>query len=1036
MRKSIWLLSAGLFALAAPVAAQTTDTDGTAAKPAGGSTAEGSAVSTTGTATTAQVDTGDIVVTATRRNQALSDVPLAVSAVTAESLANTGASDIRQMQQVSPSLLVSSTQSEGGASTARIRGIGTVGDNPGLESSVGVFIDGVYRSRTGVGLSELGAVDRIEVLRGPQGTLFGRNTSAGLISIITAKPKFNTEISGELTAGNYNLRRGSLSATGGLSDTIAVRFDGVYLKRDGFLKDLISGRDVNNRDRFLLRGQALFQPTDSLSFRLVADYSKRNEECCAAPFLPASDAILTGPGTVTRGPSTAKPLVEALSGVALPDNPFKRDVTISRGRSYRGDVRDGGISGELNYDFGGAELTSITAYRDNKLIRGTDVDYNALDLVYRPDDGTAFNRFKTFSQEARLQGTTFGGKLDWLVGGYYANEKLNSRDSLRYGNDYGRLANCLVAANFAASPLIPDNIVAPSSSPSGTCFQPAIAQGVFNNLVAGYNAAVLASNIPLATALAGQAGTLAAFARLNASGFGPSPVNYTLPIFTNSGFQNIAIANPFAPDFSFANAGFIDDFRQNSNNIAVFTHNIFSITDALKLTVGARYTRETKRLVSNLTDNNLGCAVFSGTALAQLPCANPSVPGGNIDIDGKKTESKLSGTAVLSFKPTDQLLTYVSYSRGYKAGGFNLDRSALTRRVSLNSSGQPIAGAVCPTSGTLPTGCARYASAKDLEFRPETNDAIELGAKYNGRGFDVNVAVFHQLFKDFQLNTFNGVNFIVENIESCSSDLNGADTDNNPNNGACPGKTRAGVRSQGVEVEIFTRPFRDFSFNLGTTYADSKYRKNLVGAGGRALTNALFQLPGRRLSNAAVLTVTSAVTWTPPIGSSGMHGLAYLDVRHQSKYNTGSDLDIEKVENGYTVFNARLGLRGPDDAWGVELWAQNLFNEKYKQIAFDAFLQGSGTQRGVEQGFYTRSNQLYGVFLADPRTYGITLRGKFAPKRPAPPEYVAPPAPPPPPAMQTCADGSVILASDTCPPPPAPPPPPPPAPAPTGERGR
>ena len=273
-------------------------------------------------------------------------------------------------------------------------------------------------------------------------------------------------------------------------------------------------------------------------------------------------------------------------------------------------------------------------------------------------------------------------------------------------------------------------------------------------------------------------------------------------------------------------------------------------------------------------------------------------------------------------------------------------------------------------------------------------------------------------------------------VQTCALPiLNGADTDSNPNNGRCTGKTRAGVKSQGVEVEIFTRPFRDFSFNLGTTYADSKYRKNLVGAGGRPLTNALFQLPGRRLSNAAVLTVTSAVTWTPPIGNSGMHGLAYLDVRHQSKFNTGSNLDIEKIENGYTVFNARLGLRGPDNAWGVELWAQNLFNEKYKQIAFDAFLQGSGTQRGVEQGFYTRSNQLYGVFLADPRTYGITLRGKFAPKRPAPPEYVAPPAPPPLPPMQTCADGSVILASDTCPPPPAPPPPPPP-PAPTGERGR
>src|SRR4030095_7983354 len=243
MRKSMWLLSAGLVALSMPAYAQT-DTDQNAAQPTEGATAQAASVDQAG-------DESEIVVTATRRNEALSDVPLAVSAVTAETLQNSGASDIRQLTQVSPSLLVSSTSSEAGAGVARIRGIGTVGDNPGLESSVAVFIDGVYRSRTGVGLTELGAVDRIEVLRGPQGTLFGRNASAGLISIITAKPKFKTEVSGELTVGNYDLRRVELSATGPVSDTVAARIDGVWMKRDGFLEDVISGRSLNDRDRWL-----------------------------------------------------------------------------------------------------------------------------------------------------------------------------------------------------------------------------------------------------------------------------------------------------------------------------------------------------------------------------------------------------------------------------------------------------------------------------------------------------------------------------------------------------------------------------------------------------------------------------------------------------------------------------------------------------------------------------------------------------------------------------------------------------------------
>ena len=133
-------------------------------------------------------------------------MPVAISAVTAETLQNSGANDIRQLNQVAPSLLVSSTGSEANGS-ARIRGIGTVGDNPGLESSVPVFIDGVYRSRSGIGLNELGEIERVEVQRGPQGTLGGRNSSAGLISIYSKKPEFTFGGSGELTYGNYNFMR-------------------------------------------------------------------------------------------------------------------------------------------------------------------------------------------------------------------------------------------------------------------------------------------------------------------------------------------------------------------------------------------------------------------------------------------------------------------------------------------------------------------------------------------------------------------------------------------------------------------------------------------------------------------------------------------------------------------------------------------------------------------------------------------------------------------------------------------------------------
>ena len=383
MSKSVWLLSAALVAIATPAVGQTaqsnTDTDKGSAQPTQSAT-EGAAVQDQAREQQ-PVDTGDIVITATRRNEALSDVPMAVSAVTAQTLEYTGASDIRQLNQVSPSLLVSSTSSEGGAAVARIRGIGTVGDNPGLEGSVGIFVDGVYRSRAGAGLTELGPLDRIEVLRGPQGTLFGRNTSAGLISIITAKPRFQPEVSGQIDVGNYDMRRLEASITGPISDTIAARLDGVYMKRDGFLKDVISGRDVNDRDRWLLRGQVLFQPSDNFSFRVIGDYSKRNEECCAAPYLPAHDVTASG-----EGPSSIAGLERALGGV-INDDPFARDVSITPGRDYASDVKDGGISGEAVYDMGWGELTSITAYRYNKYTRGHDADFNNLDILYRDSDG-------------------------------------------------------------------------------------------------------------------------------------------------------------------------------------------------------------------------------------------------------------------------------------------------------------------------------------------------------------------------------------------------------------------------------------------------------------------------------------------------------------------------------------------------------------------------------------------------------------------------------------------------------------------------
>ena len=938
MRKSVWLMSAGLVALATPAAAQNNTPPAQPAPQQDATTAANGAVQkdgpNNGAAQAAPADDqatgGGIIITATRRASPLSDVPIAVSAVTAESLQNSGASDIRALNQLAPSLLVSSTGTEANGS-ARIRGIGTVGDNPGLESSVAVFIDGVYRSRTGVGLNELGEVERIEVLRGPQGTLFGRNASAGLINIVTKKPSFTMGGGGELTYGNYNYVRAAAGLTGPLSDTVAFRVDGVFVRRDGFYKNITQGGGsesrVNNRNRYFVRGQLLFQPSDDLSFRLIGDYTHRRESCCGAVYVatkettdPTPEAANTNPNGdfVYSASNRIVDVLQSLGGLATypPGDPYKRQVTVTPGRTFRNTTTDAGVSGELNYKFGGATLTSITAYRYYKSGGAGDVDYSNVDITYRPDDGNAYRRFKTFTQELRLQGEAFNGHLDWLVGGYYANEKLQVSDNIKFGTQYGAFAACRIVATVNAA-----SVLRSPTSP----------------------------------------GCLSAAGRATLTGAFGAAAPLIIPAIDRLSTIN--------------DVGSVRDiYNQNSDNWAIFTHNIFNITDTLSLTLGARYTHEKKTLNAFFNNNNTVCPtqqaalgpLLANPALAALAggiitlscTGNSSVQLNNVVLNDHHSEGEWTGTGVLSWKPTPRLMMYGSYSKGYKAGGYNLDRSALGGAN----------GVFAPRSS---------ADAAGLRFEPEKVTSYEVGAKYNRKGFSLNVAAFVEDFKTFQLNTFNGSIFIVQNIASCNASLNGADRDNSLATGACTAGTKAGVQSKGVEVEGAIYPMRDLAITAGWTYSHTRYRHNLVASsGGAALTPALFLLPGAQVSNAPENVVTGSIAYTPPIGNSGLSALFYIDTRVTSKFNTGSDLFPEKTQPAFVLVNARLGIRGPEQKWAIELWAQNLFNEKYTQVAFNTPFQGAGSIAQT-QAFGVTGNQLFSAFLAEPRTFGITGRVKF-----------------------------------------------------------
>jgi outer membrane receptor protein involved in Fe transport len=400
----------------------------------------------------------DIIVTAQKREQSLQDVPIVVTSLNQEALNNAGVKDIKDLQILTPGMTVTSTTSEA-STTVRIRGVGTVGDNPGLESSVGIVIDGVYRSRNGVGFGDLGELERIEVLKGPQGTLFGKNTSAGVVNIITAAPSFTPGYNAELTWGNFNTLGASASVTGPINDQVAFRLYAAKRTRDGFNPvDTGDGprsqTDDQNQDFWTARGQLLILPSDNASIRIIADYSKRDEYCCTGTQIrtgqtyPFIDALSNGTGQ--RPPNAT-----------FSELPFSRTGYANNGTEQQ--IEDRGISAEGNFDLtglGGATLTTVTSWRQWDSVNGQDIDYTGADILHRDPNGDYGYRVGNITQEVRLAGQT--DKLDWLVGAFATREHIDRRDSYVFGPDYTPFLSFLLSANLnravPAFPVSPNDI--------------------------------------------------------------------------------------------------------------------------------------------------------------------------------------------------------------------------------------------------------------------------------------------------------------------------------------------------------------------------------------------------------------------------------------------------------------------------------------------------------------------------------------------------------------------------------------------------
>ncbi|MDB4581863.1 TonB-dependent receptor [Draconibacterium sp.] len=342
----------------------------------------------------------EIVVTATKRVQSLQDVPIAVNAFNADTIEVAGINNAGDLAILTPALNIN-VNTNPFAARMIIRGVGTAQTDPALEPSVGLFIDGVYLGRTGLGMSDLTDIERIEVLQGPQGTLYGKNTNAGAISVITKKPNFEeSEGYVEASVGNYSMSKLTASASGPLTQNLAYRLSGNINQRDGYY-DNSAGVDFNDADDWNIQGKLQWEPTESLSILLSGSRVERDTTCCGA------DAVQTE--------SVNNELVaQGLS----PDSNDPYDYNVQSNADNRFAMESDLLSMTIDYDAGWGAIKSITAWNDYSYRVDQDPDRSELDILTLSNDKFSGD---SFSQELRFTASPTDN-VDYMLGAFYLEQ--------------------------------------------------------------------------------------------------------------------------------------------------------------------------------------------------------------------------------------------------------------------------------------------------------------------------------------------------------------------------------------------------------------------------------------------------------------------------------------------------------------------------------------------------------------------------------------------------------------------------------------
>jgi iron complex outermembrane receptor protein len=368
-----------------------------------------------------------VVVSARKRTEKLEDVPLSISTVSGSALEQDADYSVQDLPNKVPNLLIAPSNPR--QTSISIRGLGKNSANDGLETSVGVYVDGVYLGQSGETTFDLADLDHVEVLRGPQGTLFGKNNTGGALSIFTRLPSFTQSAEAEVLGGNYGTYELHGSATGPLSDSVAFRLTAYDRKRDGFLTDIYDGAHFDGYDRKGVRGQLLLLPDSALSVRLIAEYYESEEQTGVSVLFNPLTYYANG----ALNTHTLARLVAPLGFVPVFD-PWARQVDLNSAQPVK--TSQAAASAEVTWHLGEYTVDSITAFRRYDFEAHNDLDGTPLDIVTW-DGTTSYN--KHYSEELRLSSPA-GERLQYVGGLYYFRQDLWTDSNTLYGPQYAAFA--------------------------------------------------------------------------------------------------------------------------------------------------------------------------------------------------------------------------------------------------------------------------------------------------------------------------------------------------------------------------------------------------------------------------------------------------------------------------------------------------------------------------------------------------------------------------------------------------------------------